>query len=155
VRDQFDKESIMESLNSKDSQREQDAARISHRISGVFFWLIGAFGAMLIAAVMISPNGGSSQPAPVATKPVAQVVTVAMHDPGCHWFQVNGDYRKSLSVSGPVKLQNIDEAALEIKGSQGVKTDAVGKSVALDPGSYRITMVDQAPDDNTLNLTVQ
>jgi hypothetical protein len=155
VRDQFDKESIMENLNSNGSQREQDAARISHRISGAFFWLIGGFCAILIAAVIVSPNGGSSQPAPVAAKPVAQVVTVAMHDPGCHWFQVNGDYKKSLAVTGPVKLQNIDEAALEIKGSHGVKTDPVGKAVALDPGSYRITMVDQASDDNTLSLTVQ
>jgi hypothetical protein len=146
----------MENPNSTEAQREQNAARISHRIHSLFFGLIGLFSAVLIAAAIAAPHMRSAQPAPVAAAaPKAQVVTVAMHDPGCHWFQVNGDYRKSLSVSGPVKLQNIDEAALEIKGSQGVKTEAVGKTVALDPGSYRITMVDQAPDDNTLSLTVQ
>lgn len=84
-----------------------------------------------------------------------KTVTVAMHDPGCHWFLVGGKYVKSLSVQGPVSLVNFDEAALKIAGASGVRLDAVGKRVALTHGTYRITMVGQAPDDNTLMLIVK
>ena len=35
-----------------------------------------------------------------------------MHDPGCHWFAANGKFLRTLSVAGPVKLANFDEAAL-------------------------------------------
>jgi hypothetical protein len=55
---------------------------------------------------------------------------------------------------GPVRLLNSDEAALKIAGSGGVQTDQIGQKVSLAPGSYRITMVGQAPDDNTLHLSV-
>jgi hypothetical protein len=84
-----------------------------------------------------------------------KTVTVAMHDPGCHWFLVGGKYMKSLSVKGPVSLFNVDEAALKIAGATGVKLDAVGKKIPLVRGTYRITMVGQAPDDNTLILIVK
>jgi hypothetical protein len=50
---------------------------------------------------------------------------------------------------------NVDEATLKIAGASGVKLDAVGKKVALVHGTYRITMVGQAPDDNTLTLNVK
>jgi hypothetical protein len=82
-------------------------------------------------------------------------VTVAMHDPGCHWFLVGGKYVKSLVVMGPVSLVNFDEAALKIAGASGVKLDPVGKKLGLARGTYRITMVGQAPDDNTLSLIVK
>jgi hypothetical protein len=84
-----------------------------------------------------------------------KTVTVAMHDPGCHWFLVGGKYTKSLSMKGPVSLFNLDEAALKIAGASGVKLDAVGKKVQLAHGTYRITMVGQAPGDNTLVLIVK
>jgi hypothetical protein len=81
-------------------------------------------------------------------------VTVAMHDPGCHWFSTGGKFAKTLSVKGPVELANFDEATLKVKGSSGVRLDRVGKKIALSRGSYRITMVGQASDDNTLKLVV-
>lgn len=84
-----------------------------------------------------------------------KTVTVAMHDPGCHWFSVGGKLKKTLSVRGPVALLNLDEAALKVAGPSGVKRDAVGKKIVLQRGSYRITMVGQHPDDNTLTLTVR
>jgi len=83
-----------------------------------------------------------------------KVVTVAMHDPGCHWFLSAGAYRKTLTAKGPVALLNVDEAALRIIGPAGVKRDPVGKKLVLGRGVYKITMVGQAPDDNTLKLTV-
>jgi hypothetical protein len=82
-------------------------------------------------------------------------VTVAMKDPGCHWFLVAGKYKTHLSVAGPVSLSNLDEAALKIAGPNGVQVEKVGKHLALKAGTYRITMVGQAPDDNHLVLVVK
>ncbi|HET7567652.1 MAG TPA: hypothetical protein VFJ91_06650 [Gaiellaceae bacterium] len=83
-------------------------------------------------------------------------VTVAMHDPGCHWFLVAGKYQKSLSVSGPVSLYNVDEAALRVMlPTHGMEILPVGKKVTLARGVYHITMVGQAPDDNHLLLVVR
>jgi hypothetical protein len=100
----------------------------------------------VLAALGVAPAATSAQ---TATK-----VTVAMHDPGCHWFQVGTTYRESLTVRGPVSLFNVDEAALVVKGPTGRKLDPVGKSLRLVKGVYRITMVKQAPDDNHLLLRV-
>jgi hypothetical protein len=83
-------------------------------------------------------------------------LVVAMKDPGCHWFSVGGKYTKSAVRSGPVTLLNHDEAALKIKGPGGTKIDRVGARLTLRAkGTYRITMVGQAPDDNTLTLKVK
>jgi hypothetical protein len=91
-----------------------------------------------------------------AAKPAKQTttVTIAMHDPGCHWFLVGSKYTKTLSVTGPVSLLNVDEATLRIAGASGVKLDRVGHRLALAKGVYHITMVGQAPDDNHLLLTI-
>ncbi len=83
-------------------------------------------------------------------------LVIAMHDPGCHWFQVGGKYVKSVTRTGPVTLLNQDEAALRIKGPGGLELEPVGKKVTLRArGTYRITMVHQAPDDNHLVLHVR
>jgi hypothetical protein len=83
-------------------------------------------------------------------------LVVAMHDPGCHWFLVNGKYLKSVHRTGPVTLLNQDEAALKIKGPGGTKLDRVGAKITLrGRGTYHITMVRQAPDDNHLTLTLK
>jgi len=101
----------------------------------------------LTAAAALAGSAGA------ATTP--RTVTVAMHDPGCHWFLVGGAYKQSLSVSGPVSLVNFDEAALRVVGPSGVKLDPVGKNLTLGRGVYHITMVKQATDDNHLVLTVR
>jgi hypothetical protein len=83
-------------------------------------------------------------------------LVVAMHDPGCHWFQVGGKYTKSVVRHGPVTLLNRDEAALVIKGPGGTKVERVlGKLKLQAKGTYRITMVHQAPDDNHLTLRIK
>jgi hypothetical protein len=87
-------------------------------------------------------------------------LVIAMRDPGCHWFYVGGgpnhrQYAKSVTRSGPVTLLNLDEAALIVKGPGGTKTERVGAKLTLKTkGTYRITMVRQAPDDNHLILKV-
>jgi hypothetical protein len=55
-----------------------------------------------------------------------------------------------------VKLLNLDEAALIIKGPGGTRHDKVGAKLTLKAkGVYKITMVKQAPDDNHLKLTIK
>ena len=83
-------------------------------------------------------------------------LVVAMRDPGCHWFQVGGKYTKSVVRHGPVTLVNHDEEALRIKGPAGTKIDPVLAKVRLHAkGTYRITMVHQAADDNHLVLRIK
>ncbi|HEY2372152.1 MAG TPA: hypothetical protein VGH82_06355 [Gaiellaceae bacterium] len=82
-------------------------------------------------------------------------VTVVMHDPGCHWFSVNGAFKRTLTVKGPAQLTNFDEATLKIAGAGSTHLARVGKKIVLKTGAYRITMIGQAPDDNTLRLVVK
>jgi hypothetical protein len=83
-------------------------------------------------------------------------LVVAMHDPGCHWFQVGSKYTKSVVRHGPVTLLNRDEAALTIKGPGGTRHEPLGGKLRLHAkGTYRITMVHQAPDDNHLILKIK
>jgi hypothetical protein len=84
-----------------------------------------------------------------------KTVTVAMHDPGCHWFSAGGKFAKTLSIKGPVALANYDEATLKVAGPSGLKLDPVGGKVVLHAGTYKITMVHQASGDNTLKLVVK
>ena len=111
--------------------------------------LVGVAGAAVALAGAFGTLGASASPA--ATK----TVVVAMHDPGCHWFQVGTSFRKTLTVRGPVSLLNVDEATLKVAGPSGMKLDKVGARMTLAHGVYRITMVGQAPDDNHLKLTVR
>jgi len=83
-------------------------------------------------------------------------LVVSMRDPGCHWFQVGGKYMKSVVRHGPVTLINRDEAALRIKGPGGTKIEKVlGRLRLHAKGTYRITMVHQAADDNHLVLKIK
>ena len=85
----------------------------------------------------------------------ASKVTVVMRDPGCHWFSVGGKFTTKLAVKGPAQVLNVDEAAIRIVGAGSVERIPVGKTVVLRKGSYTITMVGQAPDDNHLKLVVR
>ena len=93
-----------------------------------------------------------ASPAAAAKAPLV----VAMKDPGCHWFLIGGKYTKSVVRHGPVTLVNHDEAALKVKGPSGTKIDRVLGTITLRAqGTYHITMVGQAPDDNHLTLSIR
>ena len=85
---------------------------------------------------------------------------IAMKDPGCHWFYTGGGpnnrrYVTSVTRSGPVTLLNLDEAAMIIKGPGGTKIEKVGAKLTLAAkGTYHLTMVKQASDDNHLSLKI-
>jgi hypothetical protein len=112
---------------------------------------IAIAGLVLAGSAAAGTNGAAK-----ATK-----LVVAMHDPGCHWFYVGGGpnarkYVKTVTRTGPVRLVNLDEAALIVKGPSGAVLDKVGAAVTLKAkGLYKITMVRQAPDDNHLRLTIK
>ena len=114
-------------------------------------FLTGISAALFAAAALAGP-GAAAGP--------SQLI-VAMRDPGCHWFYLGGGpsqrkYVKTVVRHGAVKLVNLDEAALKIKGPGGTKIDPVGAKLTLKAkGIYRITMVKQASDDNHLKLTIK
>jgi hypothetical protein len=101
---------------------------------------------------LVALGGGQAFAKSAFAKPAT--LTVAMHDPGCHWFSIGGKFKTTASVAGPVKVANYDEAALKVAGAGAVKKIPVGKKILLGRGHYVITMVGQAPDDNHLKLAV-
>lgn len=107
--------------------------------------------ALAALAVVSSATSAAAKNAPLI---------VAMKDPGCHWFYTGGGpghrkYTKAVTRVGPVTLLNLDEAALIVKGPGGTKTVRVGAMRTVTAtGTYRITMVKQEPDDNTLILKI-
>ena len=107
---------------------------------------------VVVAAGLLALAAGQAVAA--AGHSSVKTVTVAMHDPGCHWFSAGGKFVKTLKVKGPVALANYDEAALKVAGPSGLNRVAVGKKITLGHGAYTIKMVGQAPDDNTLRLVV-
>jgi hypothetical protein len=84
-----------------------------------------------------------------------RTLQVVMHDPGCHFFLVHGKKTTTASMAGPIRLRNLDEAALKIASRTKVRFVHVGRSIVLSRGSYVVMMVGQAIDDNYLKLTVR
>jgi hypothetical protein len=108
---------------------------------------------LYLALALLAVGAGQAFARPAHAAPTK--VTVVMHDPGCHWFSVNGAFKTKLAVRGPAKLLNVDEAALKVVGAGATRRVAVGKALLLAKGAYAITMVGQAPDDNHLKLVVR
>jgi hypothetical protein len=112
---------------------------------------------LLTASLMLAASATAGRTsAASATK-----LIVAMRDPGCHWFYTGGGpahrkYAKTVTRTGAVRLVNLDEDTLIVKGPGGTKRDKVGASLTLKAkGVYKITMVKQAADDNHLKLTIK
>ena len=106
---------------------------------------------VLTTAAMLSAIAYAQPAATAAPK----TITVAMHDPGCHWFSAAGKLSKTAAATGSARVLNLDEKALLARAGTGKVTRiAVGAKVLLGRGRYVITMVGQAPDDNHLVLTV-
>lgn len=109
--------------------------------------------ALTVAASIVAVTAASATPSKAP-------LVIAMKDPGCHWFYTGGGpnnrhYAKSVTRVGPVTLLNLDEAAIIIKGPGGTKIEKVGQKLTLTTkGTYHLTMVKQAPDDNHLILKI-
>jgi hypothetical protein len=110
-----------------------------------------------IAGVICAGAFGTSRAlATTSHHATAKTVKIVMHDPGCHWFMVNGKRAKTDTVrANRLRLVNLDEDALKVASRHGLRHVAVGKSLVVGHGHYVITMVDQASDDNYLKLTVR
>jgi hypothetical protein len=115
---------------------------------------------ILISLAVMAVAGSTIATGAASAAPSKAPLIVAMKDPGCHWFYTGGGpsdrhYAKSVTRSGPVTLLNLDEAALIVKGPGGTKIEKVGAKLTLKAkGTYHITMVKQAPDDNHLTLKI-
>jgi len=112
--------------------------------------------ALIGVASLLFTTAASARPAQTAK---VTKVTVAMHDPGCHWFVAGPSNKRTWGLTrvatGPVSLLNLDQATLVVRGPVGTTKVTVGHAVKLvAKGHYRITMVKQASDDNTLKLTI-
>ena len=84
-----------------------------------------------------------------------KTLKIVMHDPGCHWFRVNGKLAKADTVKAShVRLVNLDEAGLKVASRHGMQHIAVGRAIVVGRGNYVIMMVGQGSDDNYLKLTV-
>ena len=117
---------------------------------------ISLFTLAVAAAVCAGVFGTGRALATTSHHASTKTVTIAMHDPGCHWFLVQGKYTRTDAVkANQVKLVNQDEAALKVASRHGMRHIPVGKSLTVGHGSYVIMMVGQAPDDNYLKLTVR
>jgi len=90
--------------------------------------------------------------APAVASPVVPIV---MRDPGCHWFLVGGKFTTKYVASGTIKIQNLDEATLKFVGPNGTRLEKVGRTMSFTKGTYHVTMVGQAKDDNHLLLVVK
>jgi hypothetical protein len=108
------------------------------------------------AAICAGAFGTGRALASTSHQATSKTVKIVMRDPGCHWFMVHGKYATKDTVkSNRVKLVNQDEATLKVASRHGMRHIPVGKSIVVGHGSYVIMMVDQAPDDNYLALTVR
>lgn len=110
--------------------------------------------ALSVAAAAAAALAGGQAFAHPAQAHQVKTLQIVMHDPGCHWFQIGGKYKVAAAVRGPVKLWNVDEAALKVAGAGKTRLIPVGKQLLVGRGHYVITMVGQAPDDNHLKLSV-
>ena len=111
--------------------------------------------AAALAMLTVSWGAGAALSAGSAPVRAKHIVPIVMKDPGCHWFSVGGKLKAKLTVQGATAFVNQDEATLIFK-AEGVRQKvAVGKSITITkPGAYKIRMVKQPSDDNTLKLVV-
>ena len=107
------------------------------------------------AALAVAAFGTGQALASTTGRSTTQTLEIVMHDPGCHWFSIDGTFAKTASVTGSVRLVDLDEGALKVASRQGMRHIAVGKSIVVGRGNYVIMMVGQAVDDNYLKLTVR
>ena len=99
-----------------------------------------------LAALVAAPAAGAG----------SNIIQIRMKDPGCHWFYSGGKYSLSHASKGPVTILTLDEKTLKFVGPTGTKLDKVGKLLTLRArGTYHITMVGQARDDNHLKLVIR
>jgi hypothetical protein len=107
------------------------------------------------AAVSAGAFGVGGALATTTHQTAPKTLQIVMRDPGCHWFKLGHKLATKDTVTGRVRLVNMDEAALKVASRYGMKRIPVGKSLVVGHGSYVIMMVGQATDDNYLSLTVR
>jgi hypothetical protein len=109
-----------------------------------------------LAMLALSLGAGSALSAGSSPAHAKKIVPIVMHDPGCHWFSVGGKLKAKLTVRGATTFLNQDEAALIFKSHSLRQKVAPGRHITVTKaGHYKIWMVKQPSDDNTLKLIVK
>ena len=90
--------------------------------------VITLFAATALVVAGIGVTSAIAMPSHAAAPKLLRVV---MRDPGCHWFAVVGKYTTSATVSSPIRLLNLDMAALDATSNGAVKRIPVGHSLLL------------------------
>jgi hypothetical protein len=106
-------------------------------------------------AICAGAFGTGKALATITHRAAPQTLRIVMHDPGCHWFQIGGKFTRTATVTGSVRLVDMDETTLKVASRSGMRYIRVGKSLTVKRGNYVIMMVGQAVDDNYLKLTVR
>ena len=96
----------------------------------------------------------SGQAVAAAKHESAKTVTIAMHDPAVTGSRSAASSSRRSPSRGRSRSRTTTKRRIKVAGPSGIKRDPVGKKITLQRGIYKITMVGQAPDDNTLKLTV-
>jgi anti-sigma-K factor RskA len=97
---------VEEDPMSDDERQERQEDRALFKVMlGSIVGLVGVVAVLAVTAVVVVGNSGTTSARQAAGAPVAlataaaRTVTVAMHDPGCHWFQVGpNSFEKSATV---------------------------------------------------------
>ena len=111
---------------------------------------------LAVAATILAGAFGAGQALATTTHQTTQkTLKIVMHDPGCHWLMVGGKFAKSATVTGRVRLLNLDETTLKVASHSGMRRIPVRHSIVVGHGQYVIMMAGQAVDDNYLKLTVR
>jgi hypothetical protein len=111
---------------------------------------------LAVAATICAGAFGVGQALANTTHQTApKTLKIVMHDPGCHSFMVGGKFTKTATVTGRVRLLNVDEATLKVASRNGITRIAVNHSIVVGRGHYVIMMAGQATDDNYLKLAVR
>jgi hypothetical protein len=116
---------------------------------------VSMFALAAAAIVCVGAFGTGQARATSAHANAPKTLKIVMHDPGCHWFKIDGKFTKTARVRGDrIRLVDLDEATLKVASRYGMRHIRVGKSIVVGRGNYVIMMVGQAVDDNYLKLTV-
>ncbi|HEV8179643.1 MAG TPA: hypothetical protein VGP54_05000 [Gaiellaceae bacterium] len=111
---------------------------------------------LAVAATICAGAFGVGQALATTTHQTApKTLKIVMHDPGCHWFMVGGKIAKTATVTGRVRLLNLDETTLKVASRNGIRRIPVHQSIVVGHGHYVIMMAGQATDDNYLKLAVR
>src|ERR1051325_1700406 len=100
---------------------------------------LSAVPILAAAAVAIAAVGAGHALAATGHATTSKTLSVVMREPGCHLFAVGRRFTTAATVSGRVRLLNLDEAALKAASAGTARRIPVGHSIVLRRGPHPTT----------------